>query len=86
MFHDCRRERVTASGGEVGRLSIVGGAQVCILVLKIFSRTTAGLFFGIKVHDVPLSIYPCYFTLCNMQFLTSTDWSPPLLARGFMPF
>jgi len=26
-----RRERVTASGGEVGRLSIVGGAEVSIL-------------------------------------------------------
>lgn len=24
----CRRERVTASGGEVGRLSIVGGSEV----------------------------------------------------------
>lgn len=24
----CRRERVTASGGEVGRLSIFGGAEV----------------------------------------------------------
>jgi len=28
-----RRERVTASGGEVGRLSIVGGAEVSIFML-----------------------------------------------------
>lgn len=27
-FCYCRRERVTASGGEVGRLSIAGGAEV----------------------------------------------------------
>lgn len=31
---NCRRERVTASGGEVGRLSIVGGAEVrCFNIL-----------------------------------------------------
>lgn len=29
-FAKCRRERVTASGGEVGRLSIFGGAEVSI--------------------------------------------------------
>lgn len=34
-----RRERVTSSGGEVGRLSIVGGAEVSIfyVVVILFS-------------------------------------------------
>jgi hypothetical protein len=28
LYIICRRKRVTASGGEVGRLSIVGGVEV----------------------------------------------------------
>jgi hypothetical protein len=32
----CRVERVTASGGEVGRINIAGGAGVCCFSLCLF--------------------------------------------------
>jgi hypothetical protein len=36
MVHGYRVERVTASGGEVGRINIAGGAGVCSFSLCMF--------------------------------------------------
>jgi hypothetical protein len=53
----CRVGRVTESGGEIGRLNVVGGAEVCSLSIvdaQVFQHLV--LYLGILVRWVSLDL------------------------------
>jgi hypothetical protein len=72
VLHGCRRERVTASGGEVGRLSIFGGAEVRSFYFLFFLFQKKKKFYNSILMALTLNtffppvMFICYFTLSNM--------------------
>lgn len=72
------RERVTASGGEVGRLNVFGGNEVwCTFYLSLM--TCSDMYF-----ILPL-LPSCFYLMCTIS-QWFVGWSSALLARWIMSF
>ena len=72
------RERVTASGGEVGRLNVFGGNEVwCPFYLSLMTCSDMNFM-------LPL-LPSCLYLICTISQWFA-GWSPAMLARWIMSF